>query len=509
MSANSAPTSSLCTEARIWRDDELGPLPVIDTQLLSIGGGLASFALVDVLRVSGARARDIRVVGPHQAPTDSFRQLAGCAQITEDERLRSDSAARIDNVWGFPGYASAESWSRRTLKPLLRVLLEPLGAEYFTPRAAAVYGGTETEAARIGWPRMTIGGQAEVVRPRDGGGYLCLVRTPHGDHLVVRAQFVHLGLGHPALRPAADMARFRDTYGDTFTAVNAYEPHEHVYRRLAHAGGTVVVRGAGITASRVLERLLTLRASTGADIRVVHLVRRPGTGGRPLRGHRRRRYQRAPSQLSAWDYQAFNVPKGALGGQLAAQLAALEEPGARARMSARLAGTTTAPRRAWQEQLRRAEVGGYYRLHVGTVTSLSPTPGLGVRIQIADRPELAASTWIDAAALVDCTGLHRDITAHPLVADLLARDLALLNAAGRLQVDENFEVRQARNGNGRLYATGAVAFGNTVAPVDSFWGLQRGAVAVCDELARHGLGYRLTTARSVRGWYRWTRGRRP
>ena len=37
--------------------------------------------------------------------------------------------------------------------------------------------------------------------------------------------------------------------------VSAYEQHEHVYETLKNRPGVVVIRGGGIVASRVLQRL--------------------------------------------------------------------------------------------------------------------------------------------------------------------------------------------------------------------------------------------------------------
>jgi hypothetical protein len=45
--------------------------------------------------------------------------------------------------------------------------------------------------------------------------------------------------------------------------------------------------------------------------------------------------------------------------------------------------------------------------------------------------------------------------------------------------------------------------------VDSFWGLQAGALRVCDSLARLGFCDRIGIRRSVAGWWRWLRGRAP
>jgi hypothetical protein len=484
----------------VWSDADVAGISVVDAPFVTVGGGLASFTLVDLLRSNGVPARDIRVVSPDRSPVDAFRRLAQASQITDHDRLRSDSSARLDNIWGFPGYALEESLTRRTLRPLWKVFAEPVAAEYFTPLSSHVYTGAAREAARIGWAEMAITGHAQVVRPRREGGFFTLVISDNACCSVIRSRYVHLGLGYPALRLVADLARYRALQGDSFSAVSAYEEHEHVYRLLAEAGGTVLVRGAGITAARVIERLLDVRDASGVDIRILHLVRRtPGASSPRPRGRH---------AAEAFDYQTFNFPKAAAGGQLARRIADLDEAD-RPAVLADLGGSTSPRRRGWQRQIRRASAAGAYRLLVGTVTEIDGLPELGLRISITDARQPAIGLTAEADAMIDCTGLHGEAADHPLLADLFRHDLAQRNAIGRLAVDENFEVREARNGPGRVHATGAMALGSRIAPVDSFWGLTQAALCVCDDLAAQGFCARIGVRRSMSGWWKWITGRRP
>jgi hypothetical protein len=464
----------------VWSDDDVAGLPVHDAALTTVGGGLASLALVHTLRVAGLSARDLRVVSPTPDPADSFRYLAGAGQLDERQRLRSDSATRMDAMWGFPGYAAEEAAARRSMRPLWRVFAEPVGAEVFTPVSGHVYAGIAAEAERLGWTAMLLRGRVSMVRPRREGGFFSLVDDDGHCCSVVRSRYVHLGLGYAGLRLTEELARYRAQHGDGFSCVHAYELHDHVYRVLARTGGTVVVRGAGITASRIIECLLELRS-----VHVVHVV------------HRELRYQ------------PFNFPKAALGGQFATQIASTHDDEARGDLIVSLAGATTAHRKPWQAQLRRGRAGGSYRVLTGTVTDLSPASRGGVRVRVRDAQSPDLRGELSADFLIDCTGLAPDVTAHPLVDDLVRAGLARVNDHGRVAVDEHFEVREARNGDARLFATGAMAFGSRVGPVDSFWGLQAAALRVCDELARLGCCDRIGIRRSVGGWWRWTRGRAP
>jgi hypothetical protein len=469
----------------VWSDDDVGDLPVHDAPIATIGGGLASLALAHTLRVAGVAARDIKVVSPTADPTESFRHLARAGQLDEKQRLRSDSATRMDSMWGFPGYAAEESAARRSLRPLWRVFAEPVGAEVFTPVSGHVYQGIAAEAERLGWTSMLHRGRVSAVRPRREGGFFSLVDDDGHCCSVIRSRYVHLGLGYAGLRLTEELTRYRAQHGDGFSCVNAYEPHDHVYRSLALTGGTVVVRGAGITASRIIERLTEMRDRSGRDVHIVHVLRRPAR------------------------HQPFNFPKAALGGQFAAQIAQTHDDARRGDLITSLAGPTTARRRHWQAQLRRGGTDGFYRVLLGAITDLTPAPGGGVLLRVADAqtPELHGD--LHAAFLIDATGLLPDVSAHPVVDDLLRSRLARANEHGRVAVDDNFEIREARNGDARMFATGALTFGSRLGPVDSFWGLQAGALRVSDELARLGFCDRIDTRRSVTGWWRWLRGRAP
>lgn len=485
---------------RVWSDVDIEGLPTQDVPFVSVGGGLASFTLVDMLRSNAVPTAEIRVVTPGASPVEGFRYLARASQIADHDRLRSDSSARLDNVWGFPGYALEEALARRTLRPLWKVFAEPVGSEYYTPVSGHVYASAEREAERIGWRDMAVRGHAVLVRPRREGGFCTLVAAEDQSCSVVRSRYVHLGLGYPALRLVADLARYRALHGDSFSAVSAYEPHENVYRLLARSGGTVLVRGAGITASRVIQRLIDERDASGRDIRILHLVRRVGSAA-STRPRRRR-------SADAFDYQTFNFPKGAAGGQLAQHLHDLGDSERLAALAV-LGGTTTPRRRLWQRQLRRATDDGYYRLLVGTVTDIDGLPGVGLRISITDADTPAIGVTVDTDVMIDCTGLRGEAAHHPLLADLLDHDLARTNAISRLEVDEHFEVREARNGPARLYATGAMTLGSRIGPVDSFWGLTQAALCVCDDLAGQDFCARMGIRRSISGWYRWVTGRQP
>lgn len=487
-----------------WLDERIlkdAGFLVKEIPIVTVGGGLGSFAFVDFLRIAGVAKSDIRVISPLPKPYSTFAERAKASQLGPADRLRSDSMSRIDNIWGWPGYALSEALTKRALTPLLKVLTEPLLSEYFTPTVQAVVSGLDREARRIGWDDIVAPSWAQVVRRRTGGGYFVVTRPggPGDPPVAYRANYVHLALGHPSARSLADLAEYRRRCDNPELMINVYEPHGWIYDKLVQSPGRVLVRGSGIAASRILERLINDRERLGASTEIVHLFRHyvQGAVGPP-------RFRRPGGDGFA--YQPFSFPKAAGGGQLRARMLASSAQ-ERARLVLGMGGTTTPRRRRWRRQLARGGQEGWYRAITGVLLDVQSSPGrrLAVRIQTDARTDLE----LVADFMIDATGLEDDIRAHPLLADLLACGGARTNALGGLDVAATFEVHGTRSGAGRLYASGAATLGGPLGPVDSFWGLTHAGLEICDDLASQGACEFLGGLRSVSQWWRWMRDREP
>ncbi|GIG87701.1 hypothetical protein [Plantactinospora endophytica] len=476
-------------------------IPVYDVPLVTVGGGIGSFVLVDYLRIAGVPTADIRVLSTIDNPWQTYEYLTRVSQIPGPERIRSDSSSRPDNIWGFPSYALSEAWRERTLRPLVHVLGEPIFADYWTPRVADVFKSMARESGRIGYPTMLVKGVVRMVRRRAGGGYFTVLTPPVGTgptkRVAYRSRFVHLAVGYPGLRFLPDLQEFREKYGDFTRVVNAYESHEHVYEALRTRPGTVMVRGGGIVASRVLQRLMDDRERFGLQTKIVHIFRTFVTGAHGPHLWSRRKGG------DGWAYQGFNYPKSVWGGQLKAKMRRLD--GAeRATEYKRMGGTNTPKRRRWQQQMRAGREGGWYEASQGLVERVEPAAdGTLVSLVTGD----AGTRKIGADYIIDCTGLEADIAEHRVLADLLAHGGAGRNPLGRLEVERHFEVKGTASGDGALYATGAATLGGYFPGVDTFLGLQIGAQEITDDLARRGFGRRIGSVRSTTQWVRWAFGR--
>jgi hypothetical protein len=486
-----------------WTDtlvSEAG-IPIYDVPFVSVGGGMGSFVTVDYLRIAGAPTSAIRVLSNITHPFQTYEYLTRVSQIPRKERIRSDSSSRPDNIWGFPSYALEEAWKDKNLGHLWQVLTEPILNDYWTPRAGTVFTNLEREMKRIAWSEMLVNGAVRMVRRRVGGGYYTILTPPAGSgptkRVAFRSQFVHLAVGYPGLRFLPDLQEYRQTTKDYQHVVNAYEPHEHIYEFLKTAPGTVVLRGGGIVASRVLQRLFDDREFNGGKPDIIHIFRTFIDGKHGPHVWMRRKGG------DGWAYQGFNYPKSVWGGQLKAQMRKLDGDD-RARLYKQMGGTNTPFRRRWQKQMRDGRAGGYYHAIQGTVDKVMPNPDGTLTSYVVGR---SGATTIVSNFIIDCTGLEADISEHRVLADLLAKGGAGRNPLGRLEVERHFEVKGTSSGTGALYASGATTLGGYFPGVDTFLGLQIAAQEIADDLARRGFTKKIGPMRSVGQWFRWIRNR--
>ena len=486
----------------VWTDQMLAArgIPVVDVPLVTVGGGIGSFVLADYLRIAGMPTSSIAVLSVLDRPWQTYQYLTQVSQIPAGERLRSDSASTPGNIWGFPSYAFREAATEKTLAPIWNVLTEPILCDYWTPKAGQVFAELQREADRIGWWRMVVNGQVRMTRRRAEGGYFTILTTSEGRgrsrRIAYRSTYVHLAVGYPGLRFLPDLQKYRQKYQDYARVVNAYEPHEQVYEELRRRPGTVVVRGGGIVASRVLQRLVDDRDNHGAQTDIVHLFRTYYD-----KAHGPNIFMRRKGG-NGWAYQGFNWPKSAWGGQVRASLESLEGADRKAVYDV-LGGTNTPHRKLWIRQLKRGRREGWYRTVVGTVTEVRPTDDGRVMTMIrgSEGPDFEQQSDF----IIDATGLEADIREHRVMADLLDHSGAGRNPLGRLDVERTFEVRGTRSASGRMYASGSATLGGYFAGVDTFLGLQYAALHIADDLARTGFCNRIGTRASIRHWWKWMR----
>ncbi len=501
-----------------WTDELVASagIPIVDIPFVTVGGGIGSFVTVDYLRIAGVPTSQMRVLSALDHPWQTYEYLTRVSQIPRPERLRSDSASRPDNIWGFPSYGFAEAMRTGNVKLLWQLFSEPIFADYYTPKAGEAFAQLEREKDRISYDEMLVKGLVRIVRRRYGGGYFTILTPPEGasatKRVAFRSQYVHVAVGYPGLKFLPELQRYRTENNDYSHIVNAYEAHEHVYERLMQHPSTVMVRGGGIVASRVLQRLMDDRLLHGAQTNIVHLFRTyitgtndgygnedaPRPGGGKTRLFMRRRGE------NGWAYQGFNYPKSVWGGQLKKQVRNLEGE-QRAEIYKRMGGTNTPWRKLWQKQMNQGRREGWYSCVVGTVDDMQPN---GERIVNHVRTAQGVVP-IEVDFVIDCTGLEADIAEHRLLKDLLEHGGAGRNPVGRLDVERTFELKGTRSGNGVMYASGATTLGGYFPGVDTFLGLQVAAQEIYQDLNKRGFCKRIGPVRSTLQWWKWLAGSAP
>ncbi len=494
----------------ILQDLHATGLPVEEVDYATIGAGLGSFVWVDFLRISGVNSGQIAALGIDPQPYSRYKQLCLSSQIPLHERLRSNSDSCPDNIWGWPSYALREAWHDlvrgqvgASLGYLWQVFSEPTFAQTYTPRAGNVFDSLDREAKRIGWEQMFRYGSVRSIRKTTDGRYaIAYSRTRSGrrDHAFLVARYVHIATGYPAIKFLPDLQAYREKTQDFQSVVNAYEPHDHVYEHLEQHGGTVMIRGRGIVASRIVQRVYEAR-QRNPQIRLVHLMRSPkpqgnkfGTSQRHVKHH--------------YEFQPFNWPKACWGGELREMLEKAD-PQQRQRLIADWGGTTTADRRDWQRIVEAGLNQGWYKIEFGQVERVEHEKDC-IATYIQEK-NFKGQMRLEADFIIDATGLDANVTANPLLNDLVTHYNLPINQLGRLSVSNDFELVEMRGLRGRMYAVGAITLGGPYAAVDSFLGLQYAALCAVDVIAETkapGIR-RLNLINSSLEWLKWVANQSP
>ncbi|MEH2084605.1 MAG: FHA domain-containing protein [Nostoc sp.] len=482
-------------------------LPVDESDYLAIGAGLGSFLWADLLRISGVGAEKIVALGLEAEPYARYKRLCLNSQIPLYERLRSNSDSCPDNIWGWPSYALREAWKdlakgeiKSAFKYLWQVFAEPTFAETYTPRAGNVFDSIDRETKRIGWNQIYRYGRVRVIRKTDDGRYCVAYSRGPGNYAFLVSRYLHLATGYPAIQFLPDLQAYREKYQDFTSVVNAYEAHDRVYEQLEQHGGTVLIRGRGIVASRIVQRIYEAR-KRNRNIAVLHLMRSPKPQGN--------KFQKATRLVkNHYEFQPFNWPKACWGGELRAMLEKAT-PDERKRLLADWGGTTTADRHDWQQITAQGLSEGWYQIIFGEVLDVERDAQNRTITRI--REQNFGEMKLLADFIVDATGLDAKIDANPLLADLVKHYNLPVNHLGRLTVANNFELVEMRSDQGQMYAAGAITLGGPYAAVDSFLGLQYAALVAVDGLAaaRAPGVQRLNVVSSFRQWLKWVLNQSP
>lgn len=502
-------------------------LSVEEIDYAVVGAGMGGFMWADLLRIHGAKPSQIAALGMEEKPYGRYRRLCTNSQIPLHERLRSNSDSCPDNLWGWPSYALREAWRdflkgrvKAALGYLWQVFAEPAFAQTYTPRSGNVFASLDREIRRINWEQIFRYGRVRGIRKTDDGRYAIAYSRSSAnrrDHAFIIARYVHIATGYPAIQFLPDLKAYREKTGDFKSVVNAYEDHQHVYQHLEQNGGTVLIRGRGIVASRILQRLYEAR-KINPNIAILHLMRFPKPQGNKFGWAQRK-------VINHYEFQPFNWPKACWTGELRA-IIEKASPEERIRLTTDWGSTTTAERKTWKRIIEEGLSEGWYKIEFGEVEKVErEANGIITYIQAK---EFKGQTRLEADFIIDSTGLDASVLESPLLNDMVAHYNLPLNPWNRFLVANDFEIVEMRNPvpevqkkrftlfprrkkEGRIFAAGAITLGGPNAAVDSFLGLQYVALVSVNSLARIGTpGLRpLNIFSSFWQWLKWARNQAP
>ena len=482
---------------------------VEEIDYVALGGGLGSFSWVDHIRVYGVQPDRIAILSIDKKPYARYQRLCENSQIPPYERLRSGSDSCPDNLWGWPGYALREVWQEIgagqftwAFRHLWQVFAEPLFIETYTPKSGKVFDSIDREAERISWSQMLRYGRIRGIRKTMDGRYAIAYSIPDGEkrsHAFLVGRYVHFATGYPAIKFLDDLQKYRLETGDFKSVVNAYEQHDHIYKQLERQGGRVIIRGRGIVASRIIQRIWEAR-KRNRNIMVIHVMRKPNTKGNKF-GLARRQVE------NHWEFQPFNWPKACWSGDLRAMLENAS-PERRYELLKIWGGTTTADRTDWREIIQEGLNQRWYNIEFGKVEKVERNSEGKPLSFIRTHKGLLE---VEADFIIDSTGLQAKPDANPLFKDLIEHYNLRLSPYGGLQVANDFEIKEMRNNRGRVYCCGVLTLGGPYAPVDSFLGLQYAAQRAADALvAARAPGIRyLDGFGSLLQWIKWAMNKKP
>jgi hypothetical protein len=492
---------------------------------VSVGGGIGSFCWVNILRVHGVAQSNIAVVAQNRCSYLQFKHYCDHSGLSPQDRLRSDSGARPDNFWGFPGYAVSEFLDDLRTGKLLaavkvawQIFAEPFACDFYTPTAGRVYASIEREGLRIGWGAMVRQGSGLFLRKLSDGRLAVFYEDPTKDIRIVIANIVHLALGHTIRRSDYLLTT------PTKQVSSGYELDEDFFRTVEKTGGSVVVVGRGIVAARIIERLLP-RDNLLPKREVISLFRKPFEAATDSRNIKQ-------AKLADWRLQAFNWPRSTFAGQLTDKFKRAN-PIERQQLAKAWSAASTPPRKQWLRDLEKAYHAKDYQYVYGQIARIEQQdarlaiaitpyskeacnaivsqksfvphpPGQGPG-GFPDKTFLDSYMTIETDYLIDCSGFDDHIAQHFLYADLMTTYQLPVTLVGSLQVNDYFEIEALSSANGKVFVMGSGAAGNHYGPVDSFFGHQYAAIQSMEKLTTlPWTGARkLNAVSSTYGWLHW------
>lgn len=419
----------------------------LEKKFVTIGGGIGSFCYHSALRIHGVASNDIAVITPHKKPYHQFKIY--CDEIDLD-KLRSDSSSRPDNFWGFPGYGLQKAIHLikqgeilKGLRILFQLFMEPFLVSYYCPTPNDVFKAINKEAKRTDWDKSLHLGKALSLSKLDNGQYEVRFEDLKSKKHSIIAEHVHLALGH---------------------GLSNFNANKNIFSNIKSKGGTVLVRGRGTSAARMIARLLEIKSKKRIEVVSLHRNELPDYADS------RRLKQR---QFMNWRIQQFNWPKSAFSGEL---MEKVREAGTR-KYFPQWGLPSTTPDKKWISLINKSIKEGRYKI-------------------------VFSENNIKADYIIDCTGFNENPKLNKFYHSLIRKYNLDLNYLGNIKTGRNFEIEKLCSYNGRVSISGVGSAGSFYGPVDSFFGHQ---FAVSTIIKNTPSIKPLSTIDSIKQWFKWVK----
>lgn len=465
---------------------------VIHKKYCTVGGGLGSFAWVDLLVNIGIKSSQIAVISDQNHPAQKFIQYCNNSNIDMEDRLRSDSGSTIDNIWGVPSYGVRELYQQlkevnigNAARIIFKLLSEPVLAEPYTPTLKLMVDGINKEAERIGWKQMLISHKAYHIRKTNKNRFLIASRDINSKPIVIVANYLYLSTGYNQPNYTKQYKHYHQDH-DHDRYINIYDGCEEVTKQLRLHGGIIIIRGRGISASRLIENL-SLNCNP-QEIKILHFMRR--------KIEKASAHDEINRTLEHnWEYQHFNFPKSAFGGDIK-QLLKVSNQEQRIELIRKLGGITSADRKHWRDLIKRGLKEGWYRIVYDDIESVNST---NRNLEVTG----IKGQKYKVNFIIESTGLDSNIHHNFLYRDLLNTYELETTELNSLRVSKNFLIPKLSNSHALAFCVGVNSLGGYFAPVDSFAGLQYAALKSVELISRKEKLTELSGLKSLRAWIHW------
>jgi hypothetical protein len=392
-----------------------------DSTIAIVGDGFGSLIVYSTAVYLGFRPEEITIYGPSDNPVGTYQQFAYNLGQTV---LRSESESHfLPADW--PTFAELETWSRRSLTPMIRS-----GWRRYNPGLPDIMAEAQVVARQMRWNDQRYPARVGWVQRGDlNGDSPHFVLFDEDAGYIGRAKHVMLACGHGPLAFPPVLAKARQDPAIADRIVQAYAPKQY------DPSGRYIVIGSGIASVNEWANIIDLGA------KCISLVRNPTPDEQDLNTPR--------CFFEAYGIDAFQ---------------ALDFD-ARIEFLGRILKGTAPHRRGWDEKIAAGRNEGRFEQLLGEIDQVQPGP-LGLRVHIMSKHGEDPG-WLDVTGVVAGTGFNKSALSVPILRRLIEFYKVPIEG-GRMKLQSNCGLPGLDRPDSRcaamgIHANSVVTHGDTIA----------------------------------------------